>query len=76
VEALSGEGLAETNEYKATQEMNEHMDEFHQMIPNMENETIIDAFKTGADEYLYDKQSAEDCAKSIYGEMKKLAAGE
>lgn len=76
VEALSGEGLTDTNEYKATREMKEHMDEFHQMIPNMENETIIDVFKSGADEYLYDKQSAGDCAKSIYGEMKKLAAGE
>ena len=75
VEALSGEGLTETNEYKATREMNEHMDEFHQMIPNMENEDIIDAFKSGADEYLYDKQSKETCAKSIYNEMKKLAAG-
>ena len=63
------EGLDQTNEYKATQEMNEHQEEFSLIIPNMENENIIDAFKSGADEYLFAKQSVEDCAKEIRKEM-------
>ncbi len=69
VAVLMEEGLDQTNEYKATQEMNEHQEEFSLIIPNMENENIIDAFKSGADEYLFDKQSVEDCAKEIRKEM-------
>ena len=69
VAALMQEGLSETNEYKATMEMNEHIEELSLIIPNMENETIIDTFKSGADEYLFDKQTAEDCAKEIMEEM-------
>ena len=45
--ALNEEGLSETNEYKAIQDMIAHQDEMHLMIPNMKNETIIDAFKSG-----------------------------
>ena len=69
VAALNEEGLSETNEYKAVQAMNEHQDELHLIIPNMEKESIIDAFKSGADEYLYDKMSAHDAAKMIVENM-------
>ena len=71
IEALSTEGLKDTEEYKATQEMIENQDELHMMIPNMENEDLIDIFKSGADEYLYDKESLEDAAKDTYKAMIK-----
>ena len=72
VAALEEEGLSETNEFKAVQEMIEHQDEMNLIIPNMENESIIDAFKMGADEYIFDKMSVEECAKQIYNEMKAV----
>ena len=31
----------------------------------MEKEAIINAFKTGADDYIYDKITAEECAENI-----------
>ena len=56
--------------------MSEHQEEMHLMIPNMENESIIDAFKTGADEYLFDKMSAEECAEEIYKAMNDIISQE
>lgn len=76
VDALNEEGLSETNEYKAIQDMTEHQDEMHLMIPNMENESIIDAFKSGADEYIFDKMSVSQCAKETLKAMKDIANGE
>ncbi len=72
VAALNEEGLSESNEYKAIQEMNAHQDELSLIIPNMENESIIDAFKSGADEYLYDKKNAPECAESIYTNIREI----
>ena len=76
VAALNEEGLSETNEYKAAQEMDEHQDDMHLMIPNMENESIIDAFKSGADEYIFDKMTVGECAKATYEAMKEAVGGE
>ncbi|MBR0147274.1 MAG: carbohydrate ABC transporter substrate-binding protein [Eubacterium sp.] len=76
VEALKEEGLSETNEYKAVQEMNEHQEELHLIIPNMENESIIDAFKSGADEYLYDKMTSGDAAAKILEDIQTVIAGQ
>ncbi len=75
VKALEGEGLFDTNEYKAMQEMMEHQEELYLMIPNMENEKIIDVFKSEADEYLFDKMSLEECAQNTYAAMKEIADG-
>ena len=72
VAALNEEGLSESNDYKAIQEMNAHQDELSLIIPNMENESIIDAFKSGADEYLYDKKNAPECAESIYTNIREI----
>ena len=72
VAALKEEGLSESNDYKAIQEMNAHQDELSLIIPNMENESIIDAFKSGADEYLYDKKNAPECAESIYTNIREI----
>lgn len=70
VASLKEIGLSDTNEYKATQEMNEHQSELSLIIPNMEKEAVIDAFKAGADEYLYDKASLEVAAKATLQDMK------
>ena len=72
VAALNEEGLSESNDYKAVQEMKAHQDELSLIIPNMENESIIDAFKSGADEYLYDKKNAPECAESIYTNIREI----
>ena len=76
VAALTEEGLQETNEYKAVQDMNEHQADYHLIIPNMENEAIIDAFKSGADEYLYDKMTASECAKKVLQDMNDVINGQ
>jgi len=76
VEALKEEGLSETNEYRAVQEMNEHQEDLHLIIPNMENESIIDAFKSGADEYLYDKMTSKDAATIILENIQALISGQ
>lgn len=75
IAALNEEGLSETNEYKAITEMNEHQEDMHLMIPNMENESIIDAFKSGADEYIFDKMTVEECAEQTYEAMKEVISG-
>ncbi len=75
VAALKEEGLLETNEYKAIQEMNEKQGELKLIIPNMENERIIDAFKIKADEYLYDKMSVSQCATETRKAMQAVIDG-
>ncbi len=72
VAALSEEGLFDTNEFLASQEMNEHMEDLNLMIPMMENEDIIDAFKSGADEYIYDKMTLEESAAETYKAIKEI----
>lgn len=62
---LSKEGYSETNEFKATEEVEKHWPEMNIMISNMENEDIIDAFKKGSDEYLYGRMTADECADEI-----------
>ncbi|MBE5924818.1 MAG: carbohydrate ABC transporter substrate-binding protein [Lachnospiraceae bacterium] len=74
VEALKQDGLAESTEYIAIQEMKEHNYEMSLIIPNMENEKIIDAFKSGADEYIFDKMGVEECASNIRRAIASLAS--
>ncbi len=69
VHVLSENGLKETNEYKATEVMTKDQDSLNLMIPNMENEDIIDCFKSGADEYLYGKTQIDKCANDIFKAM-------
>lgn len=75
IEILNEEGLSETNEYKAIEEMNEHQENLQLIIPNIENESIIDAFKQGADEYIFDKATAEECADVICVEINEIIEG-
>ncbi len=70
--ALEKEGMFESTEYAATEEMNERLHEMNVIIPNMEKEEVIDAFKSGADEYLFDRTDEKECAKKIWQEIKEL----
>ena len=72
IDVLNEEGLSETNEYKAIQEMNEYQNELYLMVPNIENESIIDVFKSEADEYIFDKASSEEAADNIYNGIRKV----
>ena len=76
IKALTATGLKDTNEYKATEELFSDPDNLYLMIPNMESEAILDAFKSGADEYLYDKMELDECALKIYKDINKAINGE
>lgn len=58
-----------TFETEATNKMMEERDGMSVMLPIMENETLIDAFKQGADEYIYGQKSLEDSIDEIYSGM-------
>ncbi len=75
IETLSKEGLEDTNEYKATEAMRALSDEVEMIVPELENEAVIDAFKTDADEFLFDKQSAEECAAQIRTDIIAVTKG-
>lgn len=56
-------------ETAATNKMMENRDGMSVMLPIMENETFIDAFKKGADEYIYGQKSLEESTDVIYKDM-------
>lgn len=72
LETLEQTGELEGYGYEANVKMVAERDKMNIMLPIMENEELLDAFKSGADEYLYGKVSREDCAKDIYQRMKSL----
>ncbi|MBQ7708276.1 MAG: carbohydrate ABC transporter substrate-binding protein [Lachnospiraceae bacterium] len=72
IAVLNEEGLSETNEYKAIQDMNEYQDELHLIVPNIENESLIHHFKSEADEFIFDKVSSEEAADSIYNGVREV----
>ena len=72
VAALAEEGYLETNEFKATKEIEKHWPDLKIMISNMENEDIIDVFKEGADEYIFDRMKADECADDICRKIDSL----
>ncbi|MBO6113815.1 MAG: hypothetical protein J6P57_02040, partial [Lachnospiraceae bacterium] len=75
VEILNEDGLSATNEYKAIEEIKEYQEELQLIIPNIENESIIDTFKSGADEYIFDKATAGECADTICDEINDIING-
>ncbi|MCR5743974.1 MAG: ABC transporter substrate-binding protein [Lachnospiraceae bacterium] len=64
--ALSENDKLGSYEYEAYEKM--HMDSANMSIlyPAMENDSALNAFKNGADEYLYDKMTIEEAAQLIY----------
>ena len=74
VEVLDTEGLKDTNEYAATEDIMVHSSEMNIIVANMENEDVIEIFKQNADEFIFDRMSADECADAIYEEMRKACA--
>lgn len=58
--------------YKANLEMENVKDKMNNMIPNMENTTAIEGFKSIADGYIYDVKSLESISKEIYDVLSHL----
>jgi oligogalacturonide transport system substrate-binding protein len=72
IATLSEEGYSEYNEFAATEMINENRAELKIIISNMEKEAIIDAFKEGADEYLFGRKSEEEAASQICTKIRQL----
>ena len=57
---------------EATEAMQSEMSQMSVMIPMMENETVIDLFKTVTDDYYYEQISLEEAANQIFTEIKAM----
>lgn len=69
--AVEDEGLLTGYSVEANAQMMAADDSLRVMLPVMEDEEIIDAFKSGADLYIYDKASVEEAAESIMAVLYK-----
>lgn len=72
VGAIEDAGLLEGYSVDANNQMIEAGDSLKIMIPAMEEDVIIDSFKSHADAYIYDKVSLEEAAQSIYDDIHAL----
>lgn len=72
IKALQENGQTDNFGYRSNEKMLEDRDEMELMQPELENDNIITAFKTNADDYLYGKAEAEACAEAIYDEIKEM----
>ena len=72
VETLKEHDMLQGFEYMAYEKMMEERQDMHLMVPAMENESVIDAFKEGADEYLYGKQDRAASAKAICAKIREI----
>ena len=66
VEILKENDQLNSYGYKAYEQMQTVKEKLNVMIPIMESEDIIDAFKTVADKYIYDVADRDDCIEEIY----------
>ena len=72
VKALEEAGEADNYGYKSNKKMLEDRADMELMQPELENDSIITSFKTNADDYLYGKIEADECADNIYKEVKEI----
>lgn len=70
LKAIEDEGLLEGYSVDANNQMIEAGDSLTIMIPAMEEDSIIDIFKTNADAYIYEKVTLEESAQKILDEIK------
>jgi len=70
--AVEEAGVLKGYSVEANNQMLEAGDALKIMIPAMENDSLIDIFKTNSDAYIYDKVSIEEAAQSIYDSINKL----
>lgn len=76
VSYLEANGYLESRESEANQKMLKERDRMSIMIPVMENEDVINAFKSGADDYIYDQVSREEAARMIYENIIRIIEDE
>ena len=69
LKALQDNDRLSTYEYTAYEDMEDNIDKMSILCPSMENSDAIDAFKKGADEYLFDKMSLEEASELIVREV-------
>ena len=69
LKAIEEEGLLEGYSVDANNQMIEAGDSLKIMITAMEDDAIIEIFKTNADAYIYDKITLEEAAEKIYNEI-------
>ena len=69
--AIEKEGLLEGYSVDANNQMIEAGDSLKIMIPVMEDDSIIEIFKTNGDAYIYDKATLEEAAQNIFDEINK-----
>lgn len=74
VSILESAGLIEGYGYDAYNQMQLSKSDMSSMIPNMENEGIIDAFKLDADAYIYGVSDREETLTNIYSDIKAALA--
>lgn len=72
VQYLEENGALDSYGYMAYENMQEEKDILNVMIPIMESEEIIDAFKKNADAYIYDVGDRDEIIKTIYEEIKSI----
>lgn len=72
--AVEESGEADVHEMAATEMMTAHLDEIRTIIPQMENDDIISAFKEEADRYLYGKAGKEECTAAIVRKIAEITA--
>ena len=71
LKAIEDEGLLEGYSVDANNQMIEAGDSLKIMIPAMEDDSVIEIFKTNADAYIYDKVTLEEAAQKIHDEINK-----
>ena len=64
-QVLEEEEMINGYENSANNNMQESQNEMKLMMPVLENENVLDAFKEEADYYLYNKKSLEQVAEAI-----------
>lgn len=69
IEALKQEGSLDTFGYVAYEKMQENKDKLQVMIPIMESEDVLNAFKENADAYIYGVQDRDTTTKAIYEDI-------
>ncbi len=72
VNYLKEKGYLNSRETEANDKMLKERNQMDVMLPVMENENVINTFKSEADDYIYDKVSLEEAAKKIYQNIKQL----
>lgn len=72
LETLQEKSMLTGYGYNANQKILEDRNLMEIMVPAMENEGLVDAFKKGADEYLYEKASLEECSEAIFTAMTEI----